>query len=609
MTDRRRERWLIVASVLVVCWVVLAVWLVPWLIRDAYREESFGFLNRMIAGRRAHPVEHYLEAWSALVWKVTGGVVLIGATAWLAARVFPWLSGLERRTTIARRSGLACLLAISVLWAIVSLWFPLGWDHGIMASLGDIIVRGGLPYADGWDMKGPLPYYVFAGTQWLLGPQTWGIRVLDLMLVVGASIALGKLVGRVTTPAVAPWVALGLFLWYASLGYFFTAQPDGWVAMGVTLCFAPLVGRVRSSVAELLVCGFVVGLATLVKPLFGAFLIVPALHLWLTRSGSRLRTLVRCLSMVVVFVVPAVLAIAWFGARGALDDLISVHLRYATTYARVGSLQLGSRMAGTLEFLWGEEIAVLLPVILLGGYAVWRIDRRTAALVWTWLGTAVFAAIFQGKFFEYHWIPAYPPLIALAAIGLWALVEPSSGPRSPPTLPNVSRLLGTVAIVVGFARMAYAPSLTIGQFTPFALGRMDADQYYGQFGLRGAPYSPGDERQVARLIQSQTDETDRIVIFGTNAGIHYLSRRTGPTRFVFSLPLMRPRGATRRAYREEFLADLQRAPPTYIIVGMTIDGGSKEEALADFPEFAALLEEGYRLQTSIGHLDVYRRLT
>ena len=54
----------------------------------------------------------------------------------------------------------AALGLLAALAAVVSLWWPYGWDQGAMAWVGDTIVDGGMPYRDAWDVKGPLTYYV-----------------------------------------------------------------------------------------------------------------------------------------------------------------------------------------------------------------------------------------------------------------------------------------------------------------------------------------------------------------------------------------------------------------------------------------------------------------
>ena len=63
MGSRRAAR---VAVSFLVGWTLLAAaseFLVPQLIRSAYRGESVAALNRMISGQREHSVDHYLELW------------------------------------------------------------------------------------------------------------------------------------------------------------------------------------------------------------------------------------------------------------------------------------------------------------------------------------------------------------------------------------------------------------------------------------------------------------------------------------------------------------------------------------------------------------------
>jgi hypothetical protein len=57
--------------------------------------------------------------------------------------------------------------ALAGAWVVMSFTYPFGWDQGLFAWVGDAIVRGGLPYRDAWDFKGPLLYYVYALAQWL----------------------------------------------------------------------------------------------------------------------------------------------------------------------------------------------------------------------------------------------------------------------------------------------------------------------------------------------------------------------------------------------------------------------------------------------------------
>ena len=67
-----------------------------------------------------------------------------------------------------RLLALAALLGTAA-HALTSLALPFGWDHGIMASAASPFAHGGMPYADSWDMKGPLAYLPYALVEMLFG--------------------------------------------------------------------------------------------------------------------------------------------------------------------------------------------------------------------------------------------------------------------------------------------------------------------------------------------------------------------------------------------------------------------------------------------------------
>ena len=69
------------------------------------------------------------------------------------------------------------------------------------ASCWPGVNRGGVPYRDGWDTKGPLTYYVLAVSQVLFGANQWGIRLVDFALLLQRCLGLGDLfpvAGRAT---------------------------------------------------------------------------------------------------------------------------------------------------------------------------------------------------------------------------------------------------------------------------------------------------------------------------------------------------------------------------------------------------------------------------
>ena len=506
----------------------------------------------------------------------------------------------------ARRLALVGALAICGAWAVASLTFPFGWDQGIMAGVGDVVLRGGMPYRDAWDIKGPLAHLWFALAQWLFGKGQLGIRLLDLALLAWAALALARAASRLTRPAVGPWVAAGLVLAHGSLTYFFTAQPDGAVSFMLVLGLAPLLSappRPRDTI----VAGLIVGLATLVKPLYIVFLALPLLALVRTTAPTLRRRAVYALWVVTAAAVPILLMLAWFQARGAMADLVEVLIRYnATSYSGVTDLALRERATGLASYLWSGPRAVALPFIVFGACLAWRRDWYTGAMLTGWTLGALAVVAVQGKFFLYHWSVVFPPAVLLTAVAIHAL-QSAGVPDAPHDggVRSHAAILAYAATAAILLPLAIQPCRDVKNLVRW-LTRIDtAEEYYSRF-IQDNVYVAGEEMAAAAYLRDHTTPEDHIAILGYDAPVVYLSGRENATRFGYALPLVGwlSSEAIRSAYQREFMEDLQEQP-AYVIVGLLFPG--KDAALGVFPEFAEYLERHYEWERSFGHVDLYRR--
>lgn len=83
----RRWRWLFAALLALALLGAGAELLVPRWIADAHRGTSLPALNRILAGRGAHPVEHYVAVWHAIVGRAAA--ILVGLWALAATLSHP----------------------------------------------------------------------------------------------------------------------------------------------------------------------------------------------------------------------------------------------------------------------------------------------------------------------------------------------------------------------------------------------------------------------------------------------------------------------------------------------------------------------------------------
>lgn len=505
-----------------------------------------------------------------------------------------------------------CACALAALWLVASIWFPFGWDQSMFAAAGDVVMRGGMPYRDAWDVKGPVAFYGFALAQALFGRGMWGIRVLDVLLLVPSCLALRAVVARISTPTAGTWSAALLVLWFASLSWFHASQPDGWVAMLVTIGVWDLTRGARPpSVARCVRFGLLVGCCALVKPFYAAFLAVPAPLLFCDAPGARRSGLVRLAACAAASAVLPALTLAWFAHRDALPALIDVHVRY-TFGARLASTSLGlaHRADGVTRFLLEGSAGIVLAAAVAGVVSLRRETRPERLALATWLGVEALCVVIQNKFWHYHWLPAFPPFIALAGAALGcagiattAVRSAGAGDGGEDTPPSPARTLVAGVVVAALAAASLGPIRDVGRWLRYMTGRSTEDEYLATF--RRDNYVALDVLRTARHVEARTSPTDTVEVWGNEGGIAFLANRSCPSRFVYGMPLSVP-SPFRAAYRAEHMAALVSSPPAYVIVGQPFQGFDKQAGLVAFPEFQAFLASRYRIETSFGYLDLYR---
>lgn len=495
------------------------------------------------------------------------------------------------------RAGWAAVSLAAASWAAASLTFPFGWDQGMMASVGDIVLRGGLPFKDGWDLKGPFAFLGFAAAEFLFGRNMWGIRVLELGLLALACVALRRVDSRFGAPRGGTVAAAGLVLGMASLGWFHTAQPDGWVTLLTTVAFVPLLTDAGRSPARLTLAGVCVGACSLVKPFYAVLGLVPVYWAFVDPAPWRTR-LVRASAVVAGAMLVPLVTLAWFAYGGGLHDLFEVQVGYNL---RALSTSVSGRRVRFLRAAWyGLATA---PALAAGALTLWRIERRACHAASLWLVLAVGCVVLQGKFFVYQWAAVFGPVALLSGIGVSRMLvsdAENGGRAGGPAVLKFATLLSCGAIAVW---LALQPVRDVGRWLAYLTGEQTRVEYYDQFQFDN--YKVGDEIRAADYIAAHSAPNDRVVVFGNDATVGYLSGRPHATRFVYGLPLTRAVPGFRETYRREFLETIQRTPPAFVVIGVPFEHPDKAKALREFPEFEAQLLRHFHHTTSFGFLDIW----
>src|SRR5579872_5012948 len=213
--------------------------------------------------------------------------------------------------------------AVTAIHALTSLALPFGWDHGMLASVGNSYIRGKLPYVDSWDLKGPLSYLPYALAQLLFGPTMWGIRIFDIIVAAFTSFTFFRGVRLLTNWQVGAWAAFLLYYWIAAAGWFFTAAPDPWIGALCVVAIVPLLPPNDAlGIWRLTLSGLLVGCAGLIKPPYLLLGIAPLLSIMLAQGLTRGQRAGLGLALAMGAAVPIALAIGYFVWRWGLSQAV-----------------------------------------------------------------------------------------------------------------------------------------------------------------------------------------------------------------------------------------------------------------------------------------------
>ena len=486
-------------------------------------------------------------------------------------------------------------------WALLSLTWPLSGDAGVFAWMADTVYRGGAPYVDAWDTKGAAAWLPSLLVETLFGPTSWGIRLFDVAMVLAALAAMRAIARRLGQPG-AGRVAIALYaLWYASLDYWQSAQPDGWVATWlVVACWCALTGNLGLAFAG----GALVGLATVVKPFYAGYAVV----LWIIvgtlkgrSAGARVVHGVAVAAGIGGGIAALLLLTAhWHG----LDGFLEVQRWNRDVYARLGDpwlTRVPAIFKGALVMPWG----IVAPIALFGAIRPTRTHRRTiVALTVAFLG-AVAGVMLQGKGWMYHWLPMLPFLALLADIGFASLREETAG--------EIAGRFRWLALVLALSVAVITP---LQQFYRFVRSRGSVERVaqYEAHEFRHYGRQPGSVYAIVDSLKRIGGDSTRVLVWAMHSAPQVLAGLHVPTRFAVIRPLFDGEGSAYRArYRAQFLREMREAPPTWWLQPspalLAREDELRDHRVEGFPEAAEVLRREYRVAGATAEWVVYERLS
>lgn len=514
--------------------------------------------------------------------------------------------------------GKLFLAIVAVCIAAASLLWPLSWDEGIFSWIGHTWLKGGIPYVDAWDVKGPVVYAVYAIAEWTFGNAALGARFLDLAFtILGCAVVRWMLLQQVPK-GVATIGSLVLFLSVLGEGYNVNGQPDlwaGWLIAGsVAVCWRHINSR-RIGLASCLV-----GTAFLIKPLYGIALSFLCLPLFSSGFPGWRRVSQSTLAMFVGFSVPIGICAGYFWSRGALDELVGTYIQFNLLASGASPLRLTESLGSVIAFV-SEHRQILFAVPVVIATFVARSNRLSNThdawrqrLVFVWLVAMTFVVVLQRRFFPYHWMPLFPPAALAASLSFNTLWESGSGSGSSQPSPALRALLATLLVMISIG-VSVAPLKYSIRSLQFVSGQTAIEEFEDGFSEYPDGGTANDVRLAAEWVRHNTRDDDRVLVW-EDPYVNALSNRQSPGKFSFYTGIQ-TRSLERElhpmivANRRQFLQDMIVHAPRYVLVARILWRGGNQlnpaHLPSHFPAMSDLIEANYEQRSSIGNFLLFSR--
>jgi hypothetical protein len=418
-----------------------------------------------------------------------------------------------------------------------------GTDSSVLLTVARGVIHGKLPYVDFFDHKGPLIYFIDAAGLFLGGFT--GVWLIELLFMVASCFFayktalffagtvpafLGTLFsfvalmpffegGNLTEEYVLPFIFISLYIFTK---YFFTQIEPDKIQIGILgACF---------------------GVSLLLRPnmfaLWLAFCLVIFIHkLMLKEYAALIRYALFFISGVLLALLPALLYLKMTGSfNECVNQYIAFNVLYTTSPARAPA---------TFEVFAKSVINVLRTATMPFIVAIFWIFKQNAGRRYGfYVGYAlsfVFSFLLIGlsrmNYLHYNMvlIPLFVPALAFCTEKLLSAFSLSKH--------RVYKLGAPVFILCVF----FTYEILLAMNFCYKYIKSDARTYFTSLG---------------KFIDENSVLGDTVSVLGNQCSVYLFTKRESASKYIYQIPL----AVISEKIKDEYIADIRKAPPYFIIV-------------------------------------------
>lgn len=478
---------------------------------------------------------------------------------------------------------LSCIFLCSVLLSFLATNTPFrigntGTDSSVFSYVARIILKGGMPYRDTFDHKGPLIYLIDALGQLIHdGLGLWFIELAFIFATLVLTYKIAKLMG---CNNIKSFFVVIVCMFSIALYFDGGNMVEEYACMFIMLqlyIFMLFFMDKEITPAQLIISGISFGAVCLLR--------INMISLWIVMC---IGVLIKCLKdqkpqMIVKFIlwfltgvcIISVPIIIWLAAGDAfkpfIDDYFSFNFQYSSN-SEHGNLIDIIKAIGTFFI----TPPVILSVIILAFVCI-KGRKLFDWLCLTGLILSILMMCMAGHTFLHYGL-TFCPLVVYSV----SLAMTSEHILQLKILKHKTRIF--IGICIAFVLciiFLYVKGFSFKKITDYVTGAY-MDQYFSE------------SKVIAEIIQKNTDKDDKIIVLGNHNIIYLLSHRMSSSEYSYQLPIIE----IDTVKKEEFISDINNLN-TEIIV--TSPNTIVKYLLID------TINDYYTLIDTVGEMDIYKK--
>ncbi len=406
-------------------------------------------------------------------------------------------------------------------------------DAGIFLYIAQQVLKGGLPYRDFWDHKGPLIYYLNAIGLKFGG--LWGVWFLHFLVFFISGVLFFKIISLKFKDRYL--YILGLIIFYLQISaLFYEFDQVEIFSIIFQLAFIYLFLVKRDSFKIAILCGIFAGLSSLLRPNLIGFFIAGVIFVFLFSKKPLYHRFNAIISLIFGFVIPWFLFFWYFYLRDGLFDFIDQVILYNILYIKTPLILRLHVLTKMFEYLNNGKSAYFL----MAGVLLYLFDKRffkdkeSLYLLLVFLFEGFFVLLSGRDFSHYFYLVIFP---------------------------------STYFTLYFFNKLFLAfPSRKYGFIFFFLLSFFSLPFLKQSFSKAVIHYNGSQNSNLLKVVdflKEKSRQNDKILVWGADPSINFLSQRVSPTRYFYQYAIFTPVYGE-EAY-EEFLQEIKKEKPQFIV--------------------------------------------